>query len=77
MFAGKEGPPEAMVKIWKGYELDDLKKAKKKTEMLSVKYDGIYIVGTNVYRVAINIRSEFCALKFLRPEILTSMQGFF
>lgn len=44
MFAGKEGPPEALVKVWKGYKKRDLEEVKENVEILlgcrlSVKYD--------------------------------------
>lgn len=46
MFAGKEGPPEAMVRVWEGYKEKDLEKTKQDMEMLvgcklSVKYDTV------------------------------------
>lgn len=46
MFAGKEGPPNALVKVWQGYEEKDLEKAKENVELLvgcklSVKYDTV------------------------------------
>lgn len=44
MFAGKEGPPEALVKVWKGYKKTDLEEVKENVETLlgcslSVKYE--------------------------------------
>lgn len=44
MFAGEEGPPEAMIKVWEGYKEKDLEETKQNMEMLicrklSVKYD--------------------------------------
>lgn len=46
MFAGEEGPPEAMVKVFEGYEETHLEKTKQNMEMLvgcklSVKYDTV------------------------------------
>lgn len=34
MFAGKEGPPDGMIKVWKGYKEEDVKKAKENIEQL-------------------------------------------
>lgn len=34
MFAGKKGPPDGMIKVWKGYEEEDVKKAKENIEQL-------------------------------------------
>lgn len=46
MFAGERGPPEALVKVWKGYKEEDLKTAKEATEtligrQLSVKFNTV------------------------------------
>lgn len=34
MLAGKEGLPDGMMKIWKGYKEEDVKKTKKNIEQL-------------------------------------------